>query len=70
MIRITSNEKAFMAGVMAFLATTVVQLQQSGQFTLRQFEWSIGSWVLAHLTVWWTTNTPKAPTATPPAATV
>lgn len=69
MIKITNNEKAFMAGLLAFLVTTVVQLQrQPSGYTLRNFEYSAASWVLLHLGVWLTTNTPKTPPVVPPQA--
>lgn len=60
MIHLTGNEKAFIGGLMAFLATTIVQVQQTGQFTLHEFYWSLASWAVTHLTVFVTTNTPKA----------
>lgn len=59
MIHLTGNEKAFLGGLVAFLATTIVQLQQTGQFTLRDFCFSLGAWILTHASVWLATNTTK-----------
>lgn len=60
MIKVTTNEKAFMGGLLAFLSTSLVQLQQQrGGYTLRDFEWALGSWVLVHIGVWLTANTPR-----------
>ena len=64
MLRITGNEKAVMGGLIAGLATIIVQLQQSGQLTLHEVLVSLGAYVFTHLSVWVTTNT-KPPVAPP-----
>jgi hypothetical protein len=64
MIRLTGNEKAFIGGLAGFLATTIVQLeQQSGSYTLHDFLTSLAAWVVVHLSVYVTTNTPVAQSA-------
>lgn len=59
MVHLTGNEKAVLGGLVAALATVIVQLQQSGQLTLHEFLVALGSYVVTHVTVWLTTNTPK-----------
>lgn len=60
MIKLTGSEKAFLGGLVAFLATTIVQLNQSGQLTLKELGYSLGSFIVTHLTVWSATNSPAA----------
>lgn len=68
MVKLTGNEKAFLGGLLAFLSTSVIQLQQqSGGYSWRDFAWSIGAWVVVHLGVFLTTNSATPPE--PPAPT-
>lgn len=61
---ITGKEKAVLGGLVAFLTTMNVQIQQAGQLTLKEFAWSVGAYVVTHVTVWAATNTPpKTPLA-------
>ena len=64
MLRITSNEKAVIGGLVTGLSALVIQLQQSGQFTTKEFAFAAGAWLVTQLSVWLTANTPK-PVATP-----
>lgn len=61
MLTLTSNEKAIVGGLTAALITTIVQLEQSGQLTLHEFWYTIAAYVVTHITVWLTTNSPKPP---------
>jgi hypothetical protein len=62
---ITHNEKAVAGGLATALITVIVQLQNSGPFTLHDFLVALGAYIVTHVSVWLTTNTPKAPA--PPA---
>jgi hypothetical protein len=64
MFRLTGNEKAFLGGLVAFLTTSIVQLsQQPAGYTWHEFLWSVVSWVVVHISVYFTTNTPTPPMA-------
>lgn len=57
MVKLTGNEKAFLGGLLAFLSTNIVLLQQqNGGYSWHDFAWSVGAWVVVHLGVWLTTN--------------
>jgi hypothetical protein len=70
MVRITSNEKAVIGGVVAALFAIIVQLQQSKQLTWHDLGVAVVGYVLTHLAVWATTNSPKPPVDAPPTSTV
>lgn len=59
MLRLTSNEKAVVGGLVTALFAVDVQVQQSGQFTLKEFLVALVGYAFTHATVWLTTNTPK-----------
>lgn len=64
MLKLTGNEKAFVGGLLAFASTSFIQLQQSvNGYTLKDFGWSVAAWVVVHLGIWLTTNTPVSPDA-------
>jgi len=64
----TGKEKAFVGGLVTGLVTLIVQLQQSGQFTTKEFLFSLAAWVATHVAIYLTTNTPVTPPpiASPP----
>lgn len=59
MLKITSNEKAFMGGLVAALFTICVQLQQSGKLNAHEVLIALGGYAVTHFSIWLTTNTPK-----------
>lgn len=59
MLRITSNEKAVLGGLVTALFTVDVQLRQSGQFTVKEFLVALLGYAVTHVTVWLATNSPK-----------
>lgn len=65
MPKLTGNEKAAIGGLVTGLATLIVQLQQSGQLTLKEFGYSAAAWVVTHAAIYITANTPKPPVDTP-----
>ena len=64
MVKLTGNEKSFIGGLLAFLATSITQLQQTANYTLRDFGLAVGAWVVVHLGIWLTTNTVPSPAPT------
>lgn len=65
-MRLTGNEKAYIGGLVAGLVTLAIQLQQTGQFTTKEFLLSAGAWLIVHLGVYTATNTPPNPPIAPP----
>ena len=66
-MRITGNEKAVIGGLVSALVTIAVQLADTPHFTWHDVLVAVGAYIVTHLTVYVTANTPKTPPSTPSA---
>lgn len=55
---ITGKEKAFLGGLGAGITAFAGQLSVNDRVDLKTVAWSVGAWVITHLFVYYTTNTP------------
>jgi hypothetical protein len=55
---IIGNEKAIIGGLSAGILTLVSQIGVNGQMTIKEAAYSVASWVVTHVLVYITTNTP------------
>jgi hypothetical protein len=63
--KIIGNEKAVIGGLSAGILTLLGQLGVNNQMTLKEVVYALVTWVITHVVVYSTTNTPIASPVTP-----
>ena len=58
---LVGNEKAIVGGLGAGVVSLLGQFGVSSQLTLKEALYSVLTWIVTHVLVYHTTNTPKAP---------